>query len=502
MKVRNIFNYLLLTLLMFSFMSVLEAAETQPDGEKIKICGFAFDRQDVYESSILDKLVQYAVGRELTFQELQQVADSITNYYHEQGYFLAKAYLPRQAASDGIIKIGILPGKYGDIRIQNHSWLPAKTVAVMLGSIRKGNIIRRQELERTVLILHDIPGIKVDATLQPGRELGTADIIITIDQDKKQSGSLAFDNYGYSFTGKYQSGIAGMWNHMLADRDMLSFNVLTSGKLLSSGSLMYQTAVGNEGKMVLTYSNMKYHLGGEYEVLGISGQSKGVEAAFHYPLMRSYHKNIYGSFGYFQRQIMEKWDSFAMQSHKSIHGVQTGLYGSSKFDNGTEHTYSLHVTIGNLVGAAGSGQYAKENAAITRRQALSAKTYLTFAASGQLANKSLDSSEKMIVGGVTGVRAYSQGEVSGDEGYVLTGEVHRVFARKHSAWELIGFMDYGMAQNRGEEERRNLSGAGVGISFLQGSNFLVRADYAWKLRYAGEPAVNKGQFWIRSTSYF
>jgi hypothetical protein len=43
--------------------------------------------------------------------------------------------------------------------------------------------------------------------------------------------------------------------------------------------------------------------------------------------------------------------------------------------------------------------------------------------SGQTASKNLDSSEKFSLGGINGVRAYPQGEASGDEGYRGTVEL-------------------------------------------------------------------------------
>lgn len=527
LEIRGIVKCMILAIFMLSYVPAFCAEELRAAGEmvvpeenqvsvfgseRIKINGIVFEGQGVYDGRSLDDLVQQAVGQELTIGELRQAIGKITNYYHEHGYFLAKAYLPEQAAADGIIKIVILEGKYGDIRIQNQSWLSQETVQAMLAGIRTGNVIHQQELERAVLLLQDIAGIKVETVLQPGKKMGTADLVILIKQDKKQTGSMNADNYGYPFTGEYQSGIGSTWNHLLAERDMLSANVLTSGKLLSSYNLMYQTALGTVGaKLNLIYSSMNYRLGEEYTVLCASGKSTGGEVAVHYPFLRSYHENLSGFLGYFHRRIDENLETVAVQSNKSVQGVQAGIYGGSKFDNGAENTYSFSVSRGQLAGAASdsacaNGRYVKGNVAIAGQQYLTANTYLAFSAAGQLANKNLDSSEKMMVGGSAGVRAYPQGEASGDEGYLFSMEVHRAFAtqERQSVWELIGFVDHGSALiNKNGVERRNLSGAGIGVSFIHGKDWFVRADYAWKLcRAIGETDTQNGRFWIKSTRYF
>ena len=49
--------------------------------------------------------------------------------------------------------------------------------------------------------------------------------------------------------------------------------------------------------------------------------------------------------------------------------------------------------------------------------------FLFSATAGQLADKNLDTAEKFYLGGPGGVRAYPQGEATGDQGYRLSGEL-------------------------------------------------------------------------------
>jgi hemolysin activation/secretion protein len=132
---------------------------------------------------------------------------------------------------------------------------------------------------------------------------------------------------------------------------------------------------------------------------------------------------------------------------------------------------------------------------------------------GQYAFKNLDISEKMELGGMYAVRAYPEGEAFGDEGYVLTLEARqqlpRFIERLPGQVQLIGFVDTGTVKVNhntwtSEDNSRTLSGAGVGLTWMEYNNFTLRAYYALKL--GGEDATSapdrSGRFWIQVVKYF
>ena len=114
-----------------------------------------------------------------------------------------------------------------------------------------------------------------------------------------------------------------------------------------------------------------------------------------------------------------------------------------------------------------------------------------------------------------GVRAYPEGEAYGDQGYLLTLEARLqlpMFAKAlPGQTELIGFIDAGtvtLNKNPGAwapgDNRRTLSGAGVGLNWWAANDFVVKASYARKLGSdAATSAPDKsGRFWIQAVKYF
>ena len=113
---------------------------------------------------------------------------------------------------------------------------------------------------------------------------------------------------------------------------------------------------------------------------------------------------------------------------------------------------------------------------INRIQKVTDLLTFNFSADGQLANKNLDSSQKLSLGGSSGVRAYPGGEASGDEGYKysldLKYDITNNYQKLFSNLSTSVFYDYGNIRQYYDTSRismttpnrYSLSGYGAGIN--------------------------------------
>jgi hemolysin activation/secretion protein len=160
-----------------------------------------------------------------------------------------------------------------------------------------------------------------------------------------------------------------------------------------------------------------------------------------------------------------------------------------------------------------NGHYSKLGFSLMRLQNVTEMVSLYAAVNGQLASKNLDISEKMELGGMNAVRAYPEGEAYADQGYVMTAEA-RLQLPKFADWQLgliqlVGFVDTGTVLVNKDpwtsgDNRRTLSGAGVGINWVDYNDFVVRTAYAFKLGNAQATSApdRNGRFWIQAVKYF
>ena len=58
--------------------------------------------------------------RGITLGMIEVVADTITRYYRERGFILAKAYIPKQHVRDGVVTITLMLGQLGEVEVKNN----------------------------------------------------------------------------------------------------------------------------------------------------------------------------------------------------------------------------------------------------------------------------------------------------------------------------------------------------------------------------------------------
>jgi hemolysin activation/secretion protein len=497
------------------------AAATAPDatGVKIVVKRLSVSGSKAYSEAELLAVTGFAAGSELSLADLRAMAAKIAAFYHRNGYFLAQAFLPAQDIKDGAVTIAVLDGRYGKVTLRNGSGVSDEVANGLLGGLNTGDAVTVEPLENRLLLLSDLPGVQVKSTLVPGASVGASDLIVDLTPGQRVSGSVDADNAGNRYTGANRIGATVNLNDPTGHGDVATLRVLTSGSGLNYARISYQTQIG-KAKAGVAYSDLRYELGREFAPLGAHGTAKIASVYGNYPLIRSRDTNLYAQMNFDAKRFEDKVDSTPGVTDKTARVLNTSLYGDHR-DNlggGGLNNFSLTWSTGEIdlqtpslrafdaASAGSNGHYNKLGFSAARLQNVTESVSLYGAINGQLASKNMDVSEKMELGGMYGVRAYPEGEAYADQGYVLNLEARMGLSQRV---QLIGFVDHGSVTTNKDAwttgpNRRTLSAAGVGLSWADNNNFVVKAYYAHKL--GNEKALSApdsaGRFWIQAVKYF
>lgn len=496
-----------------------------PTTAKILVKSLQVTGARVFSEAELLGLTGFVPNTELTLGELQAMAARITDHYRKNGYFVARAYLPAQSIKDNAVTIAVSEGQYGKIVLNNQTNLSDDLVRNILGGVNSGDPITNDTLENRLLLLSDIPGVKVASTLVPGETPGSSDLVVDITPGKRISGSVEVDNAGNYYTGEYRLGGTVNINNLLGQGDVASLRAVTSGSGLKYGRASYQMQFGKATAGV-AYSRLAYELGKEFAPLQANGTAEVASIYGSYPLIRSRRTNLNAGLNYDHRTFQDRVDVIPSVVDKKANVVTGSLYGNHQdnWGGGGVNAFSLGLSAGNLdietpsalaadaASARTNGSYGKLAFSVSRLQRVTETLSLYAGLNGQLASKNLDASEKMVLGGMDGVRAYPQGEAFGDEGYLVNLEARLLLPKPESVpgqIHLIGFVDRGSVTINKRpwaagNNRRSLGAYGLGLTWGAPGNFLVRTYYARKL--GNEPAITapdkSGRFWIQAIKYF
>ncbi len=466
-------------------------------GPTLQVKGFRISGNQAIAGDELLLLLDDLKNRELTVGELQQAAQRLSQHYRQHGYPLARAYLPPQEIDQGVVEIALLEGRYGQVQLDNRSRVVDGVLKAPLGGLQPGDTVESKALERSLLLLSDTPGVEVKSTLKPGATVGATDLIVETRPGPLVSGSIDMDNYGNRFTGQNRLGASLNLNSPLGLGDQLSLRAMGSDEEEKYHRIGYQLPISAAGTQFgVAYSDMDYQLGKDFDDLDAHGNARIASAYVLHPVVRSRNFSLYGHLQYDDKRLKDDIDLFDVRSDKRSRNWSGGFTGNAQdeFAGGGVTSFALTYTHGDLNIEAGEieafdtatagtqGAFNKWNPSLVRLQRLTERLSLYTQLQGQITDGNLDSAEEISLGGIYGVRAYPQGEASGDQGWLANLELRYALTPQ---WQLLSFLDHGEVRLNKDtwdngDNHRSLSGAGVGASW-SAYGWQVSAVSAWKL---------------------
>ncbi|MFK9097158.1 ShlB/FhaC/HecB family hemolysin secretion/activation protein [Pseudomonas guariconensis] len=135
----------------------------------------------VYLLSELREHYQHVVGHQVTLAELIAVTDRLTERYRRDGYLLSRAYLPPQDFADGRVHVVLEEGYIGESQVHGEIGPAVGYLEQILDKLKAERPLTRESFERYTGLIGRMPGVSVEAELQPtGRRDGAMRLIVHV----------------------------------------------------------------------------------------------------------------------------------------------------------------------------------------------------------------------------------------------------------------------------------------------------------------------------------
>ena len=460
-----------------------------------------------------DELKHRAAGyaeRTISEVELNALLGDLTQYARSHGYPAAAAYLPSQTNADGALEIRILAGRYGNINIENSAAVDDGQIRRLAHALHTGAPIEGRRLEKALYNIAALGGVEAAGLLSPGADFGTSDLTIRVKDGRRQSFVLYSENYGGRTSGRYRYGAQIGLSNLTKSGDRLNLATMISNADLRNYSLTYTRPVGVDGTVLgLGISRMNYELAGEFRRLGAQGRADTVSLFGTTPLLRTARDSVSLTYGWDYRKLEDEYKNVGMTLEKHSSAGHIGVRGEMNRPR-TRLTYDITAYHGTIAAdsrmaerqmrrARTEGSFTKGVLNLGVRQELGGRFHLNVRTQLQAAGDNLDSSEEIYLGGANGVRAYPQGEGSGDSGYLASAEL--VYRTGIPHLELSTYYDTGHVQyaHDGADGGTTLKGWGVGVSYSRPGDYFLRLDWARRIglaRNASAEAQAKNRLWF------
>lgn len=480
---------------------------TTPSEITVMIRSIEFLGNNLFSSGELNQIFLDQLPQEMTFDQLAQMADQVSNFYRSQGYWVA-AILPEQIFTDEVLVIQVLESSLGEVIIEteeeNLNISINRLEKYLTHQLKSNSILNIFQLEKNIANINAIPGLLSMTNLQPGQKELSTDILLSVYNTPTYNLNTTFDNYGSRASGEERLINALSFKSLLNKGESIDISQAhTKGSDYTAVSTNFPVGYGG-GRTEWRYSHMAYELGNPFNSTKPSGTSEEVYAELSSKLFQIQKFNFSGRVaashtnydndvltGKSNKKYIEKIVanfSFDSQDSLLLGGVS---YGDVALTQGMLNLKGYSTDYDNdQLSAKTHGPYSKVALSFGKIQQINSSDQLSLKFSSQYAFKNLDGAEQLSLGGSSGVRAYPSGEGSGSHGFLTNFEYKKQLFDNFS---ISAFYDYGMVQvykntysgwnstNSSHKNQYFLQGAGVGASLVLNEYASISYQYAKKI---------------------
>ena len=491
-----------------------EAASAPRAGPTVVVRQFEFAGRTLVDEATLAAAVAPWVGKSIGFTELSNATQAVAEAYRRAGW-LARADLPPQDITNGVVRIRITEARFAGAVIEGAATKrlsPDRARAIVEAAATPGAPLNLDDMDRALLLIDDLPGVSGTLSLRAGTQDGDTQAVIGLADAALVTGSASVDNLGARATGAVRVNGQLALNSPLGIGDLAGLQ-LSHSKGSNYVRVAYDLPVGARGWRVgANASALDYHVvSPEFAALDAKGPSESAGLQATTPLLRSRDANLYLQLAADKRHFRNSANG-AVSSRYDIGALTASVSGNrlDDFAGGGVSAGSLQLVRGR-VDLGGSpneaadastvrvgGDYTKLHLGANRQQRLPGATTLVVNAQAQWADRNLDGSEKMYLGGPDAVRAYPVDEAGGSRGELLSIELQRSLAidalppLSYSAFFDVGHVT-GNVHNRyaGASPMNNetLKGAGLWVATSVPSGPVTTQ---WRLTWAHRLGDNPG----------
>lgn len=475
----------------------------------VTVSEFDFAGNTLVSKDALKESTRRFLNRPLSLRELRTASDAVQKLYRDAGW-MVRVVLPPQEIQNGRVRIEIVEARLGQIiRTGESTRVQASVIeGVLKQQLQPNEPIPQAGLERALMLLTDLPGISPAASFAQGAQPGQTDLVINLQDKPVVNGLVSLDNLGSSTTGTTR--LLGTINVNSPSQigDLLSVTGLkTEGSHYAR--IAYSLPVSHDGwRIGLHATDVAYRVIGTASTLEGTARTQGLSTS--YPLVRRQLQTL---------SLNGSWDDKSFRNDGGLvsdYGIRVGnlaliANAQDNWAGGGVSNASVQLSSGKvspntgLLDQSTQGQFSKLLISLGRVQVL--RPGLNLFATGQLqrANKTLDSSEKLFLGGAYGVRAYPGTEGAASEGESLSIELSQ---RLQGGFSLNGFYDWAHARNpqsfEAELRSYNLRGYGVSATWQAAQRLQIKATAARRLGDAPQSTntLSASRLWLSATLSF
>lgn len=449
------------------------------------------------------------IGKKISFSRLSVIAAALTKKYRDAGYLLSRVIIPEQEVDENgaNIRLLVIEGYIESIEYVGDKGIQERFrsyFSPIQHRIVGEKPLSHNQFERYMLLMQDLPGMKIASRFKRGEKPGGSILVIDVGY-RLVNGGISYGNTGTESAGPFIGTASVSLNTLpvIGAQTTVSYSQANNYKEYWTVTVAERYQIWNGLTFTGSWSRsdspeMDTQFARDFDY---RSDSDTFNIGVSYPIIRSRDMNLFAGLNYehrnSQKYILD--ERFTKDHLRAISGninfdFADSLGGVTQFITTLTHGLNIWDASDKSVIATNSlapAEYWKIDLYASRNQSLPWDFSFLTQAEAQFSDQSLSSYNKFFLGGSRFGRGYDPGVVEGDNGFAASAEPRWTYALTDTtSLQLFVFIDWGTVWTNesvwGTPDQQTLSSAGGGIRLWghEGNEYLPDFNVS---AYVGQP---------------
>jgi hemolysin activation/secretion protein len=375
------------------------------------------------------------INRDLSMEDIYKLCQIVEAIYAKKGFFLARVYPPPQKIQKGILRLEVVEGKLGNIKVIGNKHYSEKFILKYFATLKK-KALNYDDFLKALILLNENSDLVAGAVFEKGQAVGTADVILRVEDKYPLHMYINGNDYGRWLTTNFRAG-ARVDTQLLTAGDKFSLTEVVGFPVSSLyfTDVVYRVPLNAKGTFLeAAYLTSRFHVR-EMEYLHLTGRStiatvkvnhaahrgkllsSDVFASFDYKQIKNFTSGHVTSFDKIRLLTLGTFlDYYSPKKGRSYTVLKLGM-GLPGFLGGLNNPSSLSSRPG------AKGNFFKINIDEDYMKRIVGDSFFVFHGSGQWSPNMLTVPEQFYIGGADTIRGFPLASAMGDSGYYCNFEM-------------------------------------------------------------------------------
>lgn len=173
-----------------------EEESPAPERASFEIRAFTVEGSSLLSPENVNSVLDQHKGSRKTIADIEKARQALEKAYQALGYPTVIVIIPEQTIENGVVRLTVVESRIGEIRMVGNTYYSRYNILAKLPSLRPGALIHEPTLIKELDAVNVNPDRKITPVLKPGKETGTVDVELKVDERLPLHARVIGDNKG------------------------------------------------------------------------------------------------------------------------------------------------------------------------------------------------------------------------------------------------------------------------------------------------------------------